>query len=167
MSSLNIRPRFKKVSDLSEKELESLLRQALSEKDSKCTGYVSSGYSTIKIPVKERHFWSPQLTISFEETEGQTKISGLYGPNPTVWAVFFFGYVALGIAGLFILVIGFSRISLGMDSGILWAIPILLIMAAVLYVIAQAGQKIGAEQMYTLHHFFEDLIHAKVNIKVI
>ena len=75
--------------------------------------------------------------------------------------------MTLGIIGLFILVIGFSRISLGMSSGILWVIPVLLTVAAVLYIIAQAGQKIGAEQMYTLHHFFEDLIHDEVNIKVI
>ncbi|MEM6362056.1 MAG: hypothetical protein AAF731_18355 [Bacteroidota bacterium] len=167
MSSLNIRPRFKKVSNLSQKKLEYILKRALSEESAKCIGYVGSGYSAIKIPVKERHFWSPQLTISFEETEGQTNISGLYGPNPTVWAVFFFGYVTLVIIGLFILVIGFSRISLGMSSGILWVIPVLLTVAAVLYIIAQAGQKIGAEQMYTLHHFFEDLIHDEVNIKVI
>lgn len=167
MSSFNLRPRFKKNVQLSSEELELLLKEELKKEDGKCTGYVGSGYCTIKIPVKERHFWSPQLTISFEDEEKQTKISGLYGPNPTVWAVFFFGYVALGIIGLFILVIGFSRVSLGMGSEILWVLPVLMVIAAGLYLIAQAGQKIGADQMYTLHHFFEDLLKEKVDIKVI
>ena len=41
----------------------------------------------------------------------------------------------------------------------------LLAMAAlVLYLVAQFGQKIGAEQMFTLHHFFEDSIGHRIHI---
>ncbi|MEM6523786.1 MAG: hypothetical protein AAGF85_03025 [Bacteroidota bacterium] len=167
MSSLNIRPRFIKKISLTTIELESLLKNALKGKESKCIGHVSNGYCTVKIPVKDRHFWSPQLTISFENDTDNTLVRGLYGPNPTVWAIFFFGYVTLGILALFILVIGFSRMTLDMSLDILWVLPLLATLALVLYLVAQAGQKIGAEQMYTLHHFFEDLIHDKVSIKVI
>ncbi|MEM7107094.1 MAG: hypothetical protein AAF519_02625 [Bacteroidota bacterium] len=167
MSSLNVRPRFKKNIRLSPSELEALLKEALGENNTLCSGYVAANYCTIKVPIKDRHFWSPQLTISFEEDEGTTLIRGLYGPNPTVWAVFFFGYVILGILGLFVLVIGFSRMTLDMDTSILWALPALSLFALGLYLVAQAGQKIGAEQMYTLHHFFESLIYDKVNIKII
>ena len=167
MSSFNLRPRFKKLIASNSSSLESALKEALTAKDSVCTGYVGTGYCTIKIPISERHFWSPQLTISFEDIEDKTEIRGLYGPNPTVWAVFFFGYIVLGLTALFILVIGFSRITLDMSGTILWVIPGLGVAALVLYLIAQAGQKIGAEQMYTLHHFFEELLNEKVAIRVI
>ncbi|MEM9859525.1 MAG: hypothetical protein AAF843_19380 [Bacteroidota bacterium] len=167
MSSLNIRPRFKKVTVIPATELKSILKNALSKEDATCIGHVTDGYCTMKIPLKDRHFWSPQLTISFEQEEETTVIRGLYGPNPTVWAIFFFGYVTLGIIGLFVLVLGFSRMMLDLRVGILWVLPGLAAIALGMYLIAQAGQKIGAEQMYTLHHFFENLIHDKVNIKVI
>ncbi len=165
MPSFTLRPRFKKDVHIASEELEELLKAELKKEGSECVGYVGSGYSVIKIPMTERHFWSPQLSISFEEKDGATQISGLYGPNPTVWAVFFFGYVALGIIGLFILVIGFSRFSLGMGTGILWVLPVLLVAALILYVLAQGGQKIGAQQMFTLHHFFEGLVDEKVKIR--
>lgn len=168
MSSFRIRPRFKIKVNVSTEALVKLLKTELKEKeDSACVGSVLENYAVIKIPLKERHFWSPQLSLSYDELNGETEIRGLYGPNPTVWAVFFFGYAALGIIGLFIAVIGFSRHTLDMPTNILWGLPIIGALAVILYIIAQTGQKLGAENMYTLHHFFEDTIHKKVHIDVI
>ena len=168
MSSFRIRPRFKIEVNTSENKLIDLLKSELVEKESsKCVGLVTENYSVIKIPAQERHFWSPQLTLSYQEKDGKTEIRGLYGPNPTVWAVFFFGYALVGIVGLFILVIGFSRYTLGMSTAILWTLPALGIAALILYLVAQTGQKIGADQMYSLHHFFEDTIRKRVPIDVI
>lgn len=168
MSSFRIRPRFKQKVKLSSKELVELLKKELNaDEEKQCVGVVTDNYAAIKIPVKERHFWSPQLTLSYDESEDITEIRGLYGPNPTVWAVFFFSYAILGIVGLFVLVIGFSRYSLGMSTSILWGLPITGVLAIILYIFAQTGQKLGAEHMYTLHHFFEELIHEKVHIDVL
>jgi hypothetical protein len=38
------------------------------------------------------------------------------------------------------------------------------IIAVILYVFSQVGQKLGAEQTFTLHHFFEEVVHQKVHI---
>ncbi len=167
MSSFRIRPRFKIEVNTSEAELIKLLKAELVDKENSCVGLVTGNFSVIKIPAQERHFWSPQLTLSYDERDEKTIIRGLYGPNPTVWAVFFFGYAILGIVALFILVVGFSRYSLDMSTTILWVLPGLGVGAVVLYIVAQTGQKFGAEHMYTLHHFFEDTIHKKVHIDVI
>lgn len=127
------------------------------------TTYVE-GHITLAIPTIDRHFWSPQLSLSFEETEEGTIIRGLYGPNPTVWAIFFFGYIALGILALFALVAGSSQWMLGMGAPILWAIPVCAVVALVMYFVAQAGQKMGAEEMYRMHHFYEDTVGSVVHI---
>ncbi len=122
------------------------------------------GHLYIKIHPNEQHFWSPQLNLTFEQEDDQVIVRGLYGPNPTIWAIFFFGYVILGILTLFIGMWGLTRYSLGMDHTILWTIPIFAVIALILYISAQAGQKLGAQQMYDIHHFYEELTGDRIEV---
>jgi len=164
MSSYRIRPRFRQISHMSKQEVEETLKEKLADASSSCTANLSPGFITLKIPPEERHYWSPQLTLTLEEHEGGTLIRGLYGPNPTVWSMFMFGYAALGSITFFVAIIGFSNYSLGVDSSILWFLPLLIGIGIGLYIIAQLGQKTGAQQMFTLHHFYEDTLGEKVRI---
>lgn len=130
------------------------------------TGLVSENYAVIKIPPTERHYWSPQLTLTIEPY-GHKKVifvRGLYGPKPSVWAAFFMSYAALGVISLFVGVYGLSQIMLEKPAPILWVIPALGGVALILYLIAQAGQKVGAEQMFRIHHFYEELFNDKIKI---
>jgi hypothetical protein len=43
--------------------------------------------------------------------------------------------------------------------------PFLGLAAVVLYIIAQFGQKLGVEQTFTLHHFFERSIGSRIHIE--
>ena len=165
MSSLRIRPRFRKVSDHSPKEIEEHLKERLEDPECPFPGEVMDGYAIFKIPMADRHYWSPQLTMTIvdEEDEG-TIIRGLYGPNANVWGLFIFGYSTFGIVGLFIAIIGFSKFSLGQEAPILWALPVLAGLALALYLIGQFGQKMGAQQTFDLHHFFEKAIGERVRV---
>jgi len=164
MSSYRIRPRFKHTSRYSSKEIHQIIESHLDDPSCSCTGSISPGFITLKIPQEDRHYWSPQLTLSIEDQEGGSIIRGLYGPNPRVWSMFMFGYAALGSITFFVGIIGFSNYSLGADSRILWLLPLLIGLALVLYIIAQLGQKTGAQQMFTLHHFYEDVLGEKVRV---
>lgn len=163
MSSFKIRPRFRQEIEADKDALEQKIISKLKKEKSLIYNYLP-GHIYIKIHPNEQHFWSPQLHLSFEQDEKNLIIRGLYGPNPTVWAIFFFGYVAIGLLSMFIGMWGLTRYSLGMDSTVLWVIPGLAVIAAVLYFSAQAGQKMGAQQMFDIHHFYEDLIGDKVKI---
>lgn len=164
MSSFRIRPRFKHLVTKKVEEVECEIIAFLEDTQEIYTAGFLQGHTHLLIPVKERHFWSPQLHLSTEQTEEGTIIRGLYGPNPTVWGLFFFGYLALGMAFFFTGIWGLSKWSLGQPAGILWALPILAAAALGLYLIAQMGQKVGAEQMYRLHHFYEEIFEDKVKI---
>lgn len=164
MSSFRIRPRFKHFSKLSSVEIEDRIQLALEKESADCVAVKLPGHVYLKIPVRERHFWSPQLHVTFEESEEGTIVRGLYGPNPTVWAVFFFGYVVLGLIFFFAGMWGLSQWSLGISAGVLWVLPITAVLALILYIIAQTGQKIGAEQMFRLHLFYENTIGDKMHI---
>lgn len=165
MSSFRIRPRFKQSTELSQQIIESKIEKALEDEQADCVAVMLPGHVYLKIPLVERHFWSPQLHVTFEETKDATIIRGLYGPNPTVWAIFFFGYVTLGFIFFFVGMWGLSRWSLGLSADILWVLPVTAMLALVLYIIAQTGQKIGAEQMFRLHLFYEKTLGERTHIK--
>ena len=164
MSSFRIRPRFKQLTKEPSQHLQERLITKLETGVSKFIATSVQDHITLSIPSSEKHFWSPQLSLSFEDTEQGTVIRGLYGPNPTVWAVFFFGYIALGILALFGLMAGSSQLMLGQEAPILWSLPVCGLLAVIMYFVAQAGQKMGAEQMFRLHHFYEDTVGSVVHI---
>lgn len=164
MSSFRLRPRFEVMLPLSAKDIETKIEDYLCAQDSCCSGVVHPGYIVFKIHKKDRHYWSPQLNILLDEEEGETLIRARYGPAPKVWAIFNYGYAALGLLATFIAIIGFSQKSLGNPAPILWALPLIIGLAVVLYIMAQTGQKIGAEQTFDIHHHFEMAIGQKVHI---
>ncbi len=164
MSSFRIRPRFKHVQPGTSSELEEQILEAIKTKDQFIATHVP-GNLYIKIDPKEQHFWSPQLNLTFEQDNEEVIIRGLYGPNPTLWAVFFFSYVALGILSLFLGMWGLTRWSLGMSSYVLWSVPVFAVIATLLYFAAQAGQKLGAQQLFDIHHLYEEIIGDRVPVE--
>ncbi len=164
MTSFRIRPRFQAHSSLSAEELQQAIQQRLESHADCCSGMMVTNHVVLKIPTNQQHFWSPQLSLNFEETDEGTNISGLYGPNPNVWALFTFAYATIGILALFVTITGTSKMSLGRYAYELWSLPVFAIIAVILYVMSQVGQKLGAEETFTLHHFFEEAIGHKVHI---
>ncbi|MEM9328411.1 MAG: hypothetical protein AAGA85_22275 [Bacteroidota bacterium] len=164
MSSFRVRPRFKHLVKMPASEVESVIMSSIKEERYVYAEGFLQGHADLKIPVEERHYWSPQLHVSTEQTADGTIIRGLYGPNPTVWGLFFFGYLTLGVLFFFAGFWGMTKLTLGHTANILWALPILAGLALTLYIIAQMGQKIGADQMYRLHYFYEGIFEDKVAI---
>ena len=165
MSSFRIRPRFKQVYSLSPDEAQQLLEDRLKTDECPCVkGNSAKGYLVVRIPEEEIHAWSPQLSLTIEEHEQGCEIRGHYGPRPSLWALFTYGYAALGILALFAGIWGVSQMMLKKPAPVLWSLPVFAGLAVGLYLTAQTGQKLGAEQTFTLHHFFEETMGKRVHI---
>ena len=164
MTSFRIRPRFKITSYLSPIEIQQRIKNRLKTHPNECTGKVIPHFILLKIPLENQHYWSPQLSLQLEEEEGITVIRGLYGPNPNVWSLFTFGYATMGILSLFVSIIGTSKLSLGKNAYELWTLPIFAIGIILLYISSQVGQKLGAEETFTIHHFLEEALEQKIHI---
>ncbi|MFZ1704059.1 MAG: hypothetical protein WAT79_06910 [Saprospiraceae bacterium] len=164
MSSFRIRPKFEVTCSLSVEDVILKTKDFLQKTDTSCFGIAMQDHITLSVKPKYRHFWSPQLSLVLTQEEEKTKITGLYGPMPNVWMIFAYAYLALSTLIIFISIIGFSQYSLGIESNILWFLPFLLGFILFLYMLSQFGQKLGAEQMFTLHHSFEEIIGEKIHI---
>jgi len=155
-----IRPRFKVALPLSQEEIDKKINKGLAMPGASCTGISVPGFATIKVPRADRHYWSPQLSVTLEDQEegdgkGGVLLHGLYGPAPAVWTMFVFFYAVIGVVLMFVTVVGLSRQSLDMSSAILWWVPVLLFLLLSVYLFSYFGQKLGHDQMESLHLFLE------------
>ncbi|MFN8256865.1 MAG: hypothetical protein U0W24_14315 [Bacteroidales bacterium] len=165
MSSIRIRPRFKISSSLSPEEVIEKIEVSLKREETNF--YAESmlaNFIVVRIKPSERKIWSPQISLSIDKQENGCIIRGLYGPRPTLWTMFIFLYIGIGVAVLFALLYGLARLNLNLDASVLWLIPALLAFALILYIFAQAGQKFSAQQMFDLHHFIEKALDRKIKI---
>lgn len=160
-----IRPRFQAELPMSQERIVQKINKGFSVHPSQCMGLATQGFANIKIPQKDRHYWSPQLSVMLEDLEEKegTLLRGLYGPAPAVWTMFVFFYTLTGFALLVIAIIGFSRMSLDMPAPILWWLPVLVILLLSIYLVSFFGQKIGHDQMERLHTFLEESLGLEID----
>ncbi len=161
MTTIDIRPRFRLTVSVSAADLLDHIEAFLEEDSAKVVGRVSRQLQQVvlKIPHDDRHYWSPQLQLSLRDEKDGTEIRGLFGPRSSVWLLFVFGYSVLGIISLFIGITGGAQAALGQSAPVLWVIPICAVAAIVLYLTAKAGERLGQEEMKTLHTAFQTAVN--------
>jgi hypothetical protein len=109
----------------------------------------------IKLPNKEQHFWSPQLHLEIsEKDENSCSLHGFFGPNPTIWTMFLFLHVAVGILFMVDLTWLYSNYKLENSITIQIVIAAILVLAWILLYFAGAmGKKKGKPGMRELYDF--------------
>jgi hypothetical protein len=157
-----IRPRIKVETPLKSEQIIKKIKSELSDEQVLCSGQTTSRFATICPPEKDQHFWSPQLTITIEDTDEGALVRGLYGPRPSVWTMFVFFYSIIGFAAMIVAMIGLSYWSLGQSARILWLVPGLIFLFLSLYLVAYTGQKFGHRQMTNLHRFMEKCLGEEI-----
>ncbi len=160
-----IRPRFRVELPQQQSVIIKKINKGFDRPDAQCVGLVTEGYARIKIPAKDRHYWSPELSVMLEDLEEKegTLLNGLYSPAPAVWTMFVFFYALIGFALIVVAIIGFSRLSLDMPAPVLWWLPVLGILLLSIYLVSFFGQKLGHDQMEVLHTFLEESLGLEID----
>jgi hypothetical protein len=151
-----VRPRFRLVTPTPAATIASKIKEGLRTPGCECVGEAHPRFTSLKVPEANQHYWSPQLSLTMEETEEEgTIVRGLYGPRPAVWTMFVFFYSAIAFAAVILGIVGLSKMTLGEPNTILWSVPILLFFFLSLYHVAYIGKKKGHEQMEIIHRFLK------------
>ncbi|MFK8006291.1 MAG: hypothetical protein AB8H03_07975 [Saprospiraceae bacterium] len=152
-----VRPRFQVATSFTLEQLVEKIKISLAKENTPCKGWIHiSGHGKLLIPRKHQHYWSPQLSLTIEAVEEGSLLRGLYGPRESVWTLFMFFYFLIAFATVIISIIGLSNLYLGKPGLVLWLVPILILIFLTLFLVAFFGQKLGHDEMVTLHHFLED-----------
>lgn len=157
MSSLGFRPHFSQNLELDPAAAQQRIIETVEAAKDDCELKSFPGFITLRIPQADRHFWSPRLTLSIETDEnGHTHVTGTYGPNANLWALYLYAWLITSSALLFSGILAGVQIALNYNAWGLWIFCPFLSIAIGLYISAQMGQKFGASQTYRLHHLYED-----------
>ena len=167
MSSFRIRPVFSQTIPLARAEVQQRIAHAV-DRDGGGRFEVKNfpNFICLRIREEDRHFWSPRLNLSIEEeVGGHTRIEGTYGPNASVWGLFLYSYLTVGMLGTFAGALGLAQHTMGRHPWGYWLLAALVLLAGGLYLTAQLGQKLGARQMFMLHQAYESAIGTMVDVR--
>lgn len=154
-SITHIRPRFRFTLSLSEKEVHQRISQQ-KDKDDYLIVRTEGDQYKLDIPIKDRHYWTPQMSFRVEkdwDDPAKTEVRGLIGPRPAVWTMFTLIYLAIGTLGFSLSFWGLSKWMLGEFSQWVWAFPISLLIMLTAYRAGKYGEKLGHDQMEVLKDF--------------
>lgn len=152
-----IRPRFKLGTPEKKEDVMQLIFEA-SKDDESVAATIFSRFIKIRIPIEKRHYWSPVISLSFEQEEDRTLIRAHIGPSEKVWGLFTFFYAAVGILGLFASLWAYMQWTLNNNKQILIVIPVSILILVSIFFTSQFGQKKGSLQMIHLLRFLRKSI---------
>ncbi len=116
----------------------------------------------IKFDKKETNFWTPQLHLEINEVDDKnSKLYGLFGPNPTLWT--FFMFLHFGIATLFITLGIWAYVSASLGKPFFLQVGLMVTLTLIwvaLYIFGRLGKQKGRPQMETLHRFMMEVLVA-------
>lgn len=156
MSSFRIRPHFVHEESKPSAQFQNEIVRYIEDEEDRVHVKTFPDYLTLVIPEEDQHFWSPQLNLSLDPTEGGgTKVTGTYGPNTNVWSMYLYGYLIGFCCALVSTVFGVSKwIVSGWTTGF-YLMGVSYAVLFGLYLSAQIGQKLAAQQTFELHQAFE------------
>ncbi|AOS43267.1 hypothetical protein Verru16b_00310 [Lacunisphaera limnophila] len=155
LSSFRVRPRFEQFVTAPPEAVHATLVEGLTASDAGLVVKPFPGFIGIHLPDTERRDWSPRLFLSVDAAaDGRTRIEGIYGPEIEIWSVFLYGYLITGLLGTFSGIYGAVQVLLDDTPWALYVTGTMAILAGVLYLAAQLGQKLGAWQTIRLHQAY-------------
>jgi hypothetical protein len=147
-SAGKIRPRFKLESPVPKEELMEVVIHYLKQDDTLVFNTYQR-FIKISVPSKDQHYWSPLLSLSFNQEKGRTLIRGVIGPKESIWTMFMFFYISLAVAGFFGSMYALVKWQINDDKSFLVIIPIVTILLLSVFYTSKYGKTEAHTQ--TLH----------------
>lgn len=158
MERPEVRPHVELRAPLAPADALGRLRDRLRDTDNGVCGTVLAEHVEITICDRDRHFFSPQLSLTAEDDSGGVLLRGRIGPQPHVWTLFVALYAVIGFSTLFALVFAASQWMVDGTLWALWVIPAAAIITALVYLTAFIGQRLGAGETDRLMAFVDETL---------
>lgn len=115
----------------------------------------------LQIDNSEKHYWSPEMTISIEKEDNKTSIREVLGPNPSIFTFTMFLIFFAGTLFLFTLMFLFSQITLNMDTSFTWMIiGVCFLLFLIISLFMFVGRVKAKPQMDLLREFVEGILNS-------
>lgn len=158
MSKVRMRPTFDVDLNCRPPEFLAALEQGLRDGRATWDGRLFGDYAIVRVREEQRQFWSPALHLQTDAgAQGGTRVHGRFSPSSPIWTAFVAIYVLLSLLALAGITYGWVQHNLGAAPTGLWAVPGALALAGFTYGAALIGQGLGAEDMYRMRRFVDEV----------
>ncbi len=151
-SLFRMRPQYELRVASEAREVRAKVSKALAVPGTPCRGQVED-HRIVLMTRSEHHFWSPELRMRVTDEEDGCLLTGRFGPRPAVWTMFAVIYAHLAFICVAGAVYAMAQLTLGRSPTALLAVPICVVVALVVRVIAGVGQNLGSDEMVELRRF--------------
>lgn len=160
-----IRPRFRLKTSLSQEEIMNLIHEH-GEADETVINSKYGRFIKLTIPKAERHYWTPVLSLSFDQEKDGTLIRGLIGPNDKVWTMFSFFYIATGTLGTIGSIFALVQYQLYDTLAFIFIIPLTIAILSTIFYTAKFGKTQAHTQMIHLLRFLRRAVDETDTVRV-
>jgi hypothetical protein len=147
-----IRPRFRLKTSLDKDEIMDIIH-GHGEEDETVVNSKYDRFIKLTIPKKDRHYWTPVLSLSFDQEKDGTLIRGLIGPNDKVWTKFMFFYIATGTLGTIGTIFALVQYQLHDTWAYIFILPLTIVLLSTIFFTAKYGKTQAHTQMLHLLRF--------------
>ncbi len=106
---------------------------------------------TLTVCDRDRHFWSPWLTLDVRDQPDTASdaclVHGRFNPHPSIWSAVIFSGLALGAISGAALTWGLAQLLMDKTPSAWLVIPACFLLAGALYWISHLGQVVADPQM--------------------
>ncbi len=158
MSLFQLRPTFE--IPLSDNRLDAIakLEAEFARRDKRESFLMHGEYGELHLPAVEHRLWSPHLSFYVSDREEQCLIHGRFAPRLEVWTFVWVIYLAMSFTAFFGFALAYSQWMLGESGWGLWVATIALLAVLTLYVVANIGQQLSADQMSALRNRLDKIL---------
>ena len=115
-------------------------------------GRIVGDHLTLTVCDRDRHFWSPWLTLSVHDAPGADgapacAVHARFNPHPSIWSAVMFSGLALITISAIAAMWGVAQLLMGAPPMAWIVIPACFVLAGALYWTSHIGQAIADEQM--------------------
>ena len=164
MTTLQLRPTFELESELSQSCLMRCLGRTFGPGGAaadRFLGQFKGNHGLVSPTPKQRHVWSPWMHLEVLCEEGQAaRVHGRFSPNPSIWTAIMFSYLGLATICFFAAMFGIAQQLTQQTPWAYAALPAGLVIAIVLWIISQAGQRLAREDMQEMLNLVECCVAA-------
>ncbi len=112
-----------------------------------------------KTRAEEAKWWSPELSISIEQSENGTLIREVMGPNPETFTFTIFGIIGGSVLCFFAVMLALSQLNLGLSPTLSLVVAALaLLFILIIYSTIALGRRRAASQMKAMTDYAKEIM---------
>lgn len=156
---MKLRPRLSEVVQFKEEQVRDKIQSELLNCKDKICMEDNDYLLTIRFKKEFQKLWTPQMEITFEDTNEGLKIRGSIGPSSSIWLVFSFLYFGFSLGFIAALFYGLSQYYLNHPSVVFLSISAIMFLAIIgLYLVSFIGQSKSKKEISYLSSWFNNLL---------